>query len=490
MTHSVRDADGRAIGSATVDLTLDSVQKFVSTIKPFGTGNAKLVSQNGVWLAHPDSNRWGETVDSTFLKKALISAKTGKSFHGERQESGSRELVVSVPLDFGTGDIWFLIISAPVEVITVEADALRNKLLLLSIVILSLATLFYWLIARKTTLPLKILTDHLQLHDGKEPSDFPPFLDRSDEIGLLTRTIHANREKRHKAEEALRLREEHFRMLVETTSDWIWEIDTAANFTYASPGIKQILGYEPEELVGKKSGYDLMPPEEAERMRDEFGRIVSAAEPFNAIIRINLHKNGRRVFIESCGRPFFDGNGRLKGYRGIDRDISERVHSAKKLKESEQYFKGIVEDLPVMVCRFFPDGVIIFANAPYCHYFQKKPEEMIGSSFLSLIPEENRETVLNNILSLTVDSPTRTHEHPVIDPNGDIKWQRWTNRALFNEKNELVAFQSVGEDITRQKRMLEKLTESESRFRNLYENAPLAYQSLDEGGKIIAVNNA
>lgn len=63
--------------------------------------------------------------------------------------------------------------------------------------------------------------------------------------------------------------EEHFRALVETTSDWLWEVDEAGVYTYASPSVQELLGYPPSEVVGK-TPFDFMPREEAERVRELF----------------------------------------------------------------------------------------------------------------------------------------------------------------------------------------------------------------------------
>ncbi|MBA3007418.1 MAG: PAS domain S-box protein [Proteobacteria bacterium] len=122
---------------------------------------------------------------------------------------------------------------------------------------------------------------------------------------------------------ALRQSEEKYRALVESTSDWIWEMDQNGNYTYVSPRVETMLGYTPEELLGK-SPFDLMSPEEGQRVAEVLGEIIKKREPIVALENINLHKNGRLVVLESCGVPFFDSNGEFAGYRGIDRDITER----------------------------------------------------------------------------------------------------------------------------------------------------------------------
>ena len=149
-----------------------------------------------------------------------------------------------------------------------------------------------------------------------------------------------------------------------------------------------------------------------------------------------------------------------------------RERAEKALQESEDRYRGIVADTPVLICRFLPGGEITFVNKACCDYFDKTSEELVGSTFLSLIAEADRETVTANISALTVESPTQSHEHRVIAPGGDIRWQRWTNRALFDAQGKIVAYQSVGEDITDRVRTKEALRESESKYKTLIHNIP------------------
>jgi len=117
--------------------------------------------------------------------------------------------------------------------------------------------------------------------------------------------------------------EERFRLLIENTSDWIWELDESANFTYASPKVRELLGYEPEELLGT-SALSLMPEDEAARVAGVFAEITAARQPFTGMENINRHRDGQLVVLESSGVPIFDGQGNFRGYRGVDRDITAR----------------------------------------------------------------------------------------------------------------------------------------------------------------------
>ena len=125
-------------------------------------------------------------------------------------------------------------------------------------------------------------------------------------------------------EENLSTSREHFRDLVESSSDWIWEIDAAGRYIYTSPRVANILGYTPDELIGK-TPFDLMSTAEAERTSAEFDEIAKRRASFQDLVNVNLHKDGHEVVLETNGTPVFDNKRNLIGYRGVDRDITKRL---------------------------------------------------------------------------------------------------------------------------------------------------------------------
>jgi PAS domain S-box-containing protein len=170
------------------------------------------------------------------------------------------------------------------------------------------------------------------------------------------------------------------------------------------------------------------------------------------------------------------------------RPVLSRAIEVRRLRKAEERYRSIVEDQTELVCRFLPDGTLTFVNEAYCRYFGKKSDELVGSSFMSVIPEDDRAKVKEQIFSLSIESPVETHENRVIKANGEICWQQWTNRAIFNEHGNIVEYQSVGRDITERKQIEQALQESEVRYRDLYNEAPDMYHTLDENGVILECN--
>ena len=132
----------------------------------------------------------------------------------------------------------------------------------------------------------------------------------------------------------LKMSKERFQSLVENINDWVWEVDSQGLYSYVSPNIIDVLGFTQEEMLGK-SPFALMPPEEAKRVEKSFIECVIKKEPIVRLENTNIHKDGSHVILETSGRPIIDKNGELLGYRGTDRDITERKKYEQELKKQE-----------------------------------------------------------------------------------------------------------------------------------------------------------
>ena len=136
---------------------------------------------------------------------------------------------------------------------------------------------------------------------------------------------------------------ERFRSLVETTSDWIWEIDEKGIYTYSSPKVFELLGYTSDEMLGKTLT-DLTIPNDLERTDTIFTRLILSKKPFTGLENACLSKDGRIVIVEKNGVPVLSNTGTLLGYRGIARDITERKTALEALKKSRDDLRHSLEE--------------------------------------------------------------------------------------------------------------------------------------------------
>lgn len=183
------------------------------------------------------------------------------------------------------------------------------------------------------------------------------------------------------AEQALLEKEERFRTLVETTSDWVWEVNEDNIFTYDSPKVFDLLGYEPGEVLGKRP-FDLMPDEESVRVSGIFAGARKPLVCIENLENINIHKDGRHVWLETSAVSVFDADGKFRGLRGISRDVTERRMAEENLRLQLQRLSalrtidmtvGSSLDLKVILKVFLDetmsqlnvDGAVILRFNPY-----------------------------------------------------------------------------------------------------------------------------
>ena len=135
--------------------------------------------------------------------------------------------------------------------------------------------------------------------------------------------------------------EQRFRSLMESTSNWVWEVDKNGVYTYASSKVEDLLEYKSAEIVGKTL-FELRPLEEAKRIKKIFEDSVVACKSFTTLENVNITKFGVEIVVETSGVPFFNTTGDLLGYRGTDRDITERKQAEDVLKQYSRVLENEV----------------------------------------------------------------------------------------------------------------------------------------------------
>lgn len=211
-------------------------------------------------------------------------------------------------------------------------------------------------------------------------------------IGIhgITRNIH----ERKLAETALWESNERFKALVENTSDWIWEVNPDGIYTYSSPMSLGILGYQPSEILGK-SFADFLEPGTRDSSIRFFRNAVKSKQAFKGHENIALHKNGRHVHLETSGIPIFDIKGDFAGYRGIDRDVTEKNSIESALRNSQQKLTQHLRNTPMAYIEWDSNFEVIEWNPAAKKLFgYNKSQAMMDNMIEKLIPSGHREKVV------------------------------------------------------------------------------------------------
>jgi len=173
-------------------------------------------------------------------------------------------------------------------------------------------------------IPVSIIASPI-LEDGKVEAIFGIYRDISDQKMIL---------------EDLRKSEKRFQDIALSSADWIWEVDQDGVYTFASGQVKQILGYEAEEIIGK-TPFDLMPKNEAARVRQIFQKLSLEKQPLVDMVNWNLSKDGKLVCLQTNALPILNDRNEILGYRGMDKDITERRFAETQILKQNMLLEAI-----------------------------------------------------------------------------------------------------------------------------------------------------
>lgn len=237
---------------------------------------------------------------------------------------------------------------------------------------------------------------------------------------------------------------------------------------YANKALANITGYPTEEVLKWEASslVNLIDPESKNEIENFLETSPDIIEPRRRQFEVELtKKSGETIWLSVClGTIKYNGKDALEC---IFVDITQRKETEQKLKLSESKYKAILEDQTEFINLVTPDRKITFANQACCKYFGIDPKKCIGTDFTEFLPEPDKTKVINHIKQLGPEKPVASIENRVILPDGQVRWNRWTNRVIFDKDNNPVEIHSVGRDVTQEKIAFETLQKSEERFHSL-----------------------
>ena len=268
--------------------------------------------------------------------------------------------------------------------------------------------------------------------------------------------------ERERAKRTLREGETRYQNLVETTSDWIWEVDVNSKYTYVSPKVFDLIGYDPEEVIGRMP-FDFMPEQEARRVKEIFQTIVDSGASIERLKNTRIHKNGSPVILETSGVPVLDENGNLLGYRGIDRDITERVKSEEQIHR----LSSAVEQSPSSVLITDIKGTIIYVNKKFSEVTGYAPGEVMGKKASILKSGEHPPEFYDDLWeTITAGNEWRGEFHNR-KKDGKLFWESALISPIQDSKGKITHYIALKEDLTERRKMEKDILHSHSQLREL-----------------------
>ena len=290
--------------------------------------------------------------------------------------------------------------------------------------------------------------------------------------------------ERKRAEEVLRESETKFKSLVESTSDMIWETNLQGKYTYVSPQFTNLLGYPPEEVIGR-SPFEFIYHENISEIISNSDNIVQQKKPFNSLVNKYRHRDGHYLYFETSGVPVHSNTGELTGYRGVSRDITQRRLSEKELHK----LSSVVQQNPNTIIITNLDGIMEYVNPAGCETSGYQLKELVGRS-PSVFASGNTPRETYRSLWATIKSGQKWegifHNRK---KTGELFWESALIVPIRDPEGVVSHYLGVKEDITKRIKFEEALKESEERYRQLFEASPDAIILADTAtGMLIDAN--
>ncbi len=290
-----------------------------------------------------------------------------------------------------------------------------------------------------------------------------PVLDDEGNVVKVIEHLH-DITRRKKTEQALRESEERFRDIAEASGEYIWELDGEFRHVYISDRVSEVSKIPKEEILGR-TPFEFMVTEDAERVKNLFRSCIEKGKRRETVECRFSQPDGRVIWMEVNAVIVFDGKGKISGFRGTSRDITEHKKQEKVLIQKKERYQSAINLQEEMICCSKPDTTILYVNPTYAKALNRDYKDLIGRKFLEFAPPEEQARILEHLGTLNKDNPSATHENEILLHDGGRAWYEWTNYAIFSDDGEVVEYLSVGMDITGRKLMEEKLKEYTSKIR-------------------------
>jgi PAS domain S-box-containing protein len=157
--------------------------------------------------------------------------------------------------------------------------------------------------------------------------------------------------------EQTRASEARFRDVALSSADWVWETDTRGRYTFCSERVVEVLGYTAEEMLGK-TAFAHLSPQDAARMRSSLMDLFANKQPMVDLEYRKTAKDGREVVLVSNGVPILDDQGNLVGYRGVDKDITERRQMEEAEREQRMWAEALRDSASALASTLSLDEVL------------------------------------------------------------------------------------------------------------------------------------
>ncbi|HPM70095.1 MAG TPA: PAS domain S-box protein [Smithellaceae bacterium] len=267
------------------------------------------------------------------------------------------------------------------------------------------------------------------------------------------------------ANQQLKMLEERYRLSFENTSDVIFIVDENLNILSMSQSAEKILGYKPEEFIGKlvTDMKHIFTPASFERAIAD-AMLILKGETISAKIYEFMAKDGTIKIGEVSGSPIMR-NGQVTGFVSIARDITDRRRMEDELRNSAQKYRTILEDMNDMYYELDLKGNMTFFNKALLSLTARSPEELQGMNFRDYMSSEGSEDALKIFGEIYKTGKPRLFVNEIVTKTGEVKYFESQAGLLLDENKQPIGFRGIARDITDRKKAQDERDQVLARLR-------------------------
>ena len=259
------------------------------------------------------------------------------------------------------------------------------------------------------------------------------------------------------AQKSLRESEEKYRTILEKMEEGLFELDLKGNITFVNDAECRKLGYSREELTGMN--YRQFQDENtAKKTRQIFSEVYKKEEPIQLLDVEIIRKNGSKAFNEISVSLLKDKQGKATGFRGISRDVTVRRQMEEMIRQSEEKYRTIINEVDEWYFEIDLAGNVIFVNDAIVRSVGYPPERLIGLNYKSFTSEERSGEVFKIFRQVyETREPIKNFPYEFVLPDGKITFFELSVFPKLDDQGKVVGFRGVGHDVTERKRTEEQL---------------------------------
>ena len=260
--------------------------------------------------------------------------------------------------------------------------------------------------------------------------------------------------ERHRAETALRDQEQLLRTVIETATDAIFMKDAEGRYLLINSAWAEVIGKPVEQIVGRDDR-ELFPSEVAAQLMADDRQVMSGSE--QARFEVIVPFRGQSRWFYSIKTPQRDREGKVIGLVVVSRDITELKQAEERLRQSEERYRALYDEIPTMYFTLAKDGTVLSVNRFGAEQLGYQVEELIGHSVLGIFYDEDKETAAESLSKCLATPETTQHwEVRKVRKDGAVIWVREAAHVGQSFSGEPIILVTC-EDITEHRRAEEEL---------------------------------